>query len=61
MFTCPLVPKASDSPEFGLPQTALAAADKLKIPLEAIPATSWIQISAPEDLKKAEEILAANP
>jgi len=57
IFSCPLVPKAPHSLEFGLPQTALAAADALKIPLEAVPATSWIQISAPEDLKKAEEIL----
>ena len=60
IFSCPLVPKAPDSPEFGLPQTALAAADQLKIPLEAITATSWIQISSPEDLQKAEELLAGN-
>lgn len=60
IFSCPLVPKAPESREFGLPQTVLAAADQLKIPLEAIPATSWIQISSPEDLKKAEELLARN-
>ena len=57
IFSCPRVPKAPNSPEFGLPQTVLAAADQLKIPLEAIPATSWIQISAPDDLKKAEQTL----
>lgn len=57
IFSYPLVPKAPDSPEYGLPQTALVAADALKIPLEAIPATSWIQITSPEDLKKAEALL----
>jgi len=60
IFSCPLIPKAPGSPEFGLPQTVLAAADSLKIPLEAIPATSWIQISTPDDLKTAEELLAGN-
>ncbi len=58
IFACPLIPKAAGSDEFGLPQTVLAAADSLNIPLEAIRATSWTQISAPEDLKKAEELLA---
>lgn len=57
IFSQPLVPKAPGSPEYGLPQTALAAAEALKIPLEAIPATSWILINSPEDLKKAEELL----
>ena len=57
IFSCPLVPKAPDSPEFGLPQTVLAAAEQLKIPLKAVTATSWIQISAPDDLKKAEHTL----
>lgn len=61
IFSCPLVPKAPGSAEFGLPQTVLAAADQLKIPLQAVPATSWININSPEDLKKAEEILARNP
>ncbi|HEY4517146.1 MAG TPA: sugar phosphate nucleotidyltransferase [Candidatus Paceibacterota bacterium] len=60
IFSHPLVPKAPGSPEFGLPQTALASADHLKIPLEAITAKSWIQITSPEDLQKAEEILAEN-
>lgn len=60
IFSCPLVPKAAGSPEFGLPQTMLAAADKLKISLEAVTATSWIQISTPEDLKKAEQILTGS-
>ncbi len=57
IFSEPLVPKAHDSEEFGLPQTALAATHTLKIPFEAMHATSWIQISSPEDLKKAEEML----
>ncbi len=57
IFSCEMVQKAPGSPEFGLPQTVLSAADSLKIPLEAITATSWIQISRPEDLQKAEELL----
>lgn len=58
IFDYPLVSKSAGSEEFGLPQTALAASKKLGIPLYAIPATFWIQITTPEDLQKAEEILA---
>lgn len=58
IFEHPMVPKTAGSEEFGLPQTAVAAAKKLGIPFYAIPATFWVQITAPEDLQKAEEILA---
>jgi len=57
IFQCPMVPKAPGSLEFGLPQTVLAAAAQLGIPFTAISADFWIQITAPEDLAKAEEIL----
>ena len=58
IFDIKPVLKAPGSDEFGLPQTALAASDKLKIPLEAIPSVGWIKITAPKDLQKAEEILS---
>lgn len=57
VFDFPPLPKASGSSEVGLPQTALAAARKLGIPFYAVKATGWLQISTPEDLKKAEELL----
>jgi NDP-sugar pyrophosphorylase family protein len=58
VFQCPLVPKMHGSPEYGLPQTVLAATSQLGIPLVAIEADFWIQITAPEDLARAEKILA---
>lgn len=60
IFACPMVPKSPGSEEFGLPQTALAAAHALNVPLRAIELSSWMQITYPEDLKKAEEHLAGN-
>ncbi len=54
LFDEPMVPKAAGSDEYGLPQTVVAAASSLGIPLKAVLATSWIQITAPEDLAKAE-------
>ena len=60
IFQTPMVLKAPTSSEYGLPQTTLAASEALHIPLEAIPATHWIKITTPEDLQKAEEILAGN-
>lgn len=53
VFKYAMIPKAPESPEFGLPQTLV----KADLPLTLIPATFWLQITAPEDLKKAEEIL----
>ncbi|HEY1041981.1 MAG TPA: sugar phosphate nucleotidyltransferase [Candidatus Paceibacterota bacterium] len=60
VFDYPMVPKAEGSDEYGLPQTVLAASKESGIPLWAVPATSWIQITAPEDLRKAEEILSSS-
>lgn len=59
VFAQPLVPKSPGSSEFGLPQTVLPAARALGIPLHVIPVTEWIQITAPEDLARAEERLRA--
>jgi len=59
IFSHALVPKAHGSSEYGLPQTMLAAAKKLHINIKPVEAKNWIQISRPEDLKKAEEKLAA--
>ncbi len=58
IFSAEMVSKAPNASEYGLPQTVLAAAEALHIPLEAIPATRWIKITTPEDLKKAEQALA---
>lgn len=52
------IPKAPGSRELGLPQTVLWATKALGIPLHAVEATRWIQITAPEDLKTAEAALS---
>lgn len=57
VFDFPMVPKAEGSNEFGLPQTVLVAAHTLNIPVYPIQTNFWLQISAPEDLKRAEEFL----
>lgn len=57
LFTYPLVPKAIGSDEYGLPQTVLAASKASGIPLAAVRATFWIQVTAPEDLNKASLML----
>jgi NDP-sugar pyrophosphorylase family protein len=54
VFNYPLVPKSPGSIEYGLPQTLVNSG----LPLHLIKASFWIEITAPEDLKKAEEILA---
>jgi hypothetical protein len=54
-----MVPKSAGSSEFGLPQTVLAASKKSGIPFSIEYATFWFQISDPEDLKKAEAVIAA--
>lgn len=53
IFTHPPVPKSEGSSEYGLPQTTLSASLALNIPLMAVPATAWFQVSAPEDLEEA--------
>jgi NDP-sugar pyrophosphorylase family protein len=57
LFDFPLVPKAEGSDEYGLPQTIVPAAQSLGVAFKAVPATRWIQITSPEDLRSAEEAL----
>jgi NDP-sugar pyrophosphorylase family protein len=57
LFRGPLIPKSEGSEEFGLPQTVIAASKMLKIPFHAVETKKWIEITTPEDLKKAEEML----
>lgn len=59
LFQYDMVPKSAGSAEFGLPQTVLAASKKSGIPFSIEYATFWFQISDPEDLKKAEAVIAA--
>ncbi len=54
IFNYPMVPKAAGSTEFGLPQTVVEAADRDSIPLHAVYATGWIQVTSPEDIPLAE-------
>jgi bifunctional UDP-N-acetylglucosamine pyrophosphorylase/glucosamine-1-phosphate N-acetyltransferase len=58
VFEYPMVPKAAGSSEYGLPQTVLAASLASGIPLLPVDATFWFQITAPEDLEGAEDVLA---
>lgn len=55
IFSYAPVPKGPGESEVGLPQTMMVAAKD--IPIHAIRADFWIQITSPEDLKKAEAIL----
>lgn len=57
VFAYPMVPKAAGSDEYGLPQTVLAASKAGGIPLRAVLATDWIQITSPEDIRAAETLL----
>ncbi|MBI5644777.1 NTP transferase domain-containing protein [Candidatus Kaiserbacteria bacterium] len=57
IFDVPMVPKAAGSNEFGLPQTAIAAAETLRIPFYAIETDRWFEITDPEDLEEAPEYL----
>jgi bifunctional UDP-N-acetylglucosamine pyrophosphorylase/glucosamine-1-phosphate N-acetyltransferase len=59
IFSQTPVPKAEGSSEVGLPQTVLAASRAQGIPLNAVYASFWFQITAPEDLIEAERILKA--
>lgn len=60
LFQHPMVPKAPDSSEMGLPQTVLAASKAFSIPVSVIEAQTWIQVSNPEDVAAAEAILGKN-
>ena len=57
LFDHPMIPKAEGSKEFGLPQSVLEASKKGGIPFITVKATEWIQITAPEDIQKAEALL----
>lgn len=60
IFNYPMVPKMVGSSEYGLPQTVREASIQAGIPLHAVYATTWIQVTAPEDLTRAE-VLLGNP
>jgi NDP-sugar pyrophosphorylase family protein len=57
VFQGPLIPKTQGSDEFGLPQTVIAASKMLNVPFHAVETKKWVEITTPEDLKKAEEML----
>ena len=57
VFDYPAIPKSAGSLELGLPQTIEQAAKTIHI--QAVPTDLWIEIKAPEDLKRAEQLLAA--
>lgn len=57
LFEFPMLPKAEGSTEFGLPQTVVAASQQSGIPFYAVDCSFWLQITAPEDLEKASELL----
>lgn len=57
IFSYAPAPKAPGSSELGLPQTMLQAADDIDITM--IVGSQWIQITSPDDLRKAEAALAA--
>ena len=59
VFSYSLIPKAPGSHEYGLPHTVLAAAHAWHIPMHAVYASGWFQITAPEDLARAEIMLSS--
>ena len=58
IFNFPMVPKAEGNSEFGLPQTMLAASKASGIPITAVSASTWMQLTSPEDISAAETLLA---
>ena len=57
IFQAHLVHKAPGSPEVGLPQTAIAAAQELNVPFRAIMTPRWFQITNPHDVEVAEHLI----
>ena len=57
VFQYPLIPKSAGNPEYGLPQTVMQASKESGIPLRAVDAHAWIQVTAPEDIGRAEALL----
>ncbi len=58
IFDFPMVPKAVGSTELGLPQTILAASKSSNIPFNVVEAIQWVQITSPDDLVRAAEIVS---
>lgn len=58
LFEYDMVPKSAGSPEFGLPQSVLAASQASGVPFSIENATQWVQISSPQDLDAAAKILS---
>jgi len=56
-FDMPAVPKAVESSELGLPQTAVMISRAEAMPFRAIETSFWHQITSPEDLAEAEKRL----
>lgn len=59
IFEHPMIPKSEGSEEYGLPQTVLTASRAGNISFSAVTASAWFQVTAPEDLPKAQEWLDA--
>lgn len=55
IFNYPLVPIGGSSTEFGLPHMLVEVAKDE--PITLVPLTHWLQITTPEDLKRAEEFV----
>lgn len=55
IFNQPLIPKSVGSEEYGLPQTVVEASHTLEVPLKAVEATGWYQVTSPEDLSGAQD------
>jgi UDP-N-acetylglucosamine diphosphorylase / glucose-1-phosphate thymidylyltransferase / UDP-N-acetylgalactosamine diphosphorylase / glucosamine-1-phosphate N-acetyltransferase / galactosamine-1-phosphate N-acetyltransferase len=58
LFSYPPVPKSAGSDEYGLPQTVVAASKASGIALDPVYTTFWFQVTEPDDLPKAEVMLA---
>lgn len=57
IFEYPMVPKTAGSHEFGLPHNLINASLVGGIPVKAILSTSWIQVTGPADIERAEGLL----
>ena len=55
IFTHDLVPVGGSSSEYGLPHTVAVIAKTT--PVSVVKATKWLQVTTPEDLKRAEEFV----
>lgn len=60
IFDYPPVPKKAGSEELGLPQTVVAASKASGIPLSVVEATRWVQITSPDDVQRASDLLSTS-